>query len=207
MLSRLSFLSPYWLWLLFALPAIGMTTEALTSTNPRIFHILVHPSGEFSARFLIVTMMATPLAMLLKGWRGPIWLKKNRRYLGVAAFGYALLHTIFYILDKASVDTMINELPRLYIWTGWIAFLIFVPLAITSTDYFVRRMGRHWKTLQRTTYAAAVLTLIHWAALHNWSGTLPALVHFGPLIALESYRVWYWYLRPRKSRATAQTSA
>jgi sulfoxide reductase heme-binding subunit YedZ len=151
--------------------------------------------------------MATPLAMLLKGWRGPIWLKKNRRYLGVAAFGYALLHTIFYILDKASVDTMINELPRLYIWTGWIAFLIFVPLAITSTDYFVRRMGRHWKTLQRTTYAAAVLTLIHWAALHNWSGTLPALVHFGPLIALESYRVWYWYLRPRKSRATAQTSA
>jgi sulfoxide reductase heme-binding subunit YedZ len=207
MLSRLSFLSPYWLWLLFALPAIGMTSEALTSTNPRIFHILVHPSGEFSARFLIVTMMATPLAMLLKGWRGPIWLKKNRRYLGVAAFGYALLHTIFYILDKASVDTMINELPRLYIWTGWIAFLIFVPLAITSTDYFVRRMGRHWKTLQRTTYAAAVLTLIHWAALHNWSGTLPALVHFGPLIALESYRVWYWYLRPRKSRATAQTSA
>ena len=60
-----------------------MLGTALTSGDPRIFHELVHPSGEFSARFLIVAMMATPLAMLLRGWRGPIWLKKNRRYLGV----------------------------------------------------------------------------------------------------------------------------
>lgn len=189
-------ISPYWIWLLFAVPAIGMTYEALTSTDPRLFHRLVHPSGEFSARFLIVTMMATPLAMLLRGWRGPQWLKKNRRYLGVAAFGYAALHTVFYIIDKSSVDRMISELPQLYIWTGWIAFLIFVPLALTSMDYFVRKMGAAWKTLQRTTYAAAVLTLIHWASLHNWESSLPALVHFGPLVALEAYRIWYWYLRP-----------
>lgn len=87
MLKKLEFLNPYWLWLLLALPAIGMTIEALTSTDPRVFHILVHPSGEFSARFLIITMMATPLVLLLRGWRGPQWLKKNRRYFGVAAFG------------------------------------------------------------------------------------------------------------------------
>jgi len=197
MFKKLSFLHPYWLWLLFALPAIGMTNAALTSDNPRIFHILVHPSGEFSARFLIIAMMATPLVLLLKGWRGPLWLKRNRRYLGIAAFGYGLLHTIFYLIDKSSLDTVMSELPRLYIWTGWIAFVIFVPLAVTSTDYFVRIMGPRWKTLQRWTYAAAVLTLLHWAALHNWNGTAPALVHFGPLILLEAYRIWYWYLRPR----------
>ena len=156
-----------------------------------------HPSGETSARLLIVLMMATPLAMLLKGWRGPQWLKRNRRYLGVASFGYALLHTIFYLLDKASLTTVVDELPRLYIWTGWIAFIIFVPLALTSMDYFVRKMGTWWKWLQRWTYAAAVLTLVHWAALNDWDGAAPALVHFGPLIALEAYRVWYWYLRPR----------
>jgi len=197
MFKKLSFLHPYWLWLLFALPAIGMTNAALTSDNPRIFHILVHPSGEFSARFLIIAMMATPLVLLLKGWRGPLWLKRNRRYLGIAAFGYGLLHTIFYLIDKSSLDTVMSELPRLYIWTGWIAFVIFVPLAVTSTDYFVRIMGPRWKTLQRWTYAAAVLTLLHWAALHNWNSTAPALVHFGPLILLEAYRIWYWYLRPR----------
>lgn len=196
-MKRLSFLSPYWLWALFALPALFWTFEALTSDNPRVFHILVHPTGEFAARFLIVAMMATPLALLFRGWRGPIWLKKNRRYLGVAAFGYAALHTLFYLIDKASLATVMNELPRLYIWTGWVAFGVFVPLAVTSMDYFVRRMGPRWKTLQRWTYGAAVLTLVHWASLHDWGHPAAALIHFGPLIALEAYRVWYWYLRPR----------
>ena len=200
-MKRLSVLSPYWLWLLFAVPAIGMTYEALTSTNPRVFHMLVHPSGEFAARFLIVAMMATPLALLFKGWRGPRWLKKNRRYLGVASFGYAALHTVFYLIDKSSMATVVSELSRLYIWTGWIAFVIFVPLAVTSMDYFVRKMGPRWKTLQRWTYGAAVLTLVHWAALHNWGSIVPAMVHFGPLIALEAYRVWYWYLRPSRRQA------
>ncbi|WP_108387646.1 sulfite oxidase heme-binding subunit YedZ [Yoonia sediminilitoris] len=189
--------SPYLTWAVLASLGVMMTFTALTSDDPRVFHQLVHPSGETSARLLIVLMMATPLAMLLKGWRGPQWLKRNRRYLGVASFGYALLHTIFYLLDKASLTTVVDELPRLYIWTGWIAFIIFVPLALTSMDYFVRKMGTWWKWLQRWTYAAAVLTLVHWAALNDWDGAAPALVHFGPLIALEAYRVWYWYLRPR----------
>ena len=202
MLSRLSFLSPYGLWSLFALPGGLMLGTALTSDDPRIFHELVHPSGEFSARFLIVAMMATPLAMLLRGWRGPIWLKKNRRYLGVASFGYAALHTLFYVIDKGSMAGVINEVSRFYIWTGWIAFVIFVPLAVTSTDYFVRIMGPWWKTLQRWTYGAAILTLLHWAALHNWEHPTSAIVHFLPLTLLEAYRVWYWYIKP-KARAVA----
>ena len=202
MLSRLSFLSPYGLWFLFALPGGLMLGTALTSGDPRIFHELVHPSVEFSARFLIVAMMATPLAMLLRGWRGPIWLKKNRRYLGVALFGYAVLHTLFYIIDKGSVVGVINEVSRFYIWTGWIAFAIFVPLAVTSTEYYVRIMGPWWKALQRWTYGAAVLTLLHWAALHNWEHPTSAVVHFLPLTLLKAYRVWYWYIKP-KARAVA----
>ena len=202
MLSRLSFLSPYALWFLFALPGGLMLGTALTSDDPRIFHELIHPSGEFSARFLIVAMMATPLAMLLRGWRGPIWLKKNRRYLGVASFGFAALHTLFYVIDKGSMAGVINEVSRFYIWTGWIAFAIFVPLAVTSTEYYVRIMGPWWKTLQRWTYGAAVLTLLHWAALHNWEHPTSAVVHFLPLTLLEAYRVWYWYIKP-KARAVA----
>lgn len=191
--------SPYWLWLVLAIPALGMAYELATTLNPRIYHILVHPSGETSARLLIIAMMATPLTLLFKGWRGPLWLKKNRRYLGVAAFGYAALHTLFYLIDKSSLDRVITELPRVYIWTGWLAFVIFVPLAVTSTDRFMRLMGPTWKNLQRWTYPAAVLTLVHWAALHDWRSPMAALVHFAPLAALEAYRIWYWYLRPRNA--------
>lgn len=196
-----SLLYPYGLWALFALPAIAMTVAIFTSDDPTMLHQMVHPSGEFSARFLIVAMMATPLAMVLRGWRGPQWMKRNRRYLGIAAFGYALLHTILYLIDKAALDPVLSDLPKFYIWTGWVAFLIFVPLAVTSNDWFVRKLGRWWKWLQRWTYAAAVLTLAHWAALNDWGGLVPALVHFGPLIALEAYRVWYWTLRPRPAAA------
>jgi sulfoxide reductase heme-binding subunit YedZ len=200
-MSLRSRLSPWWFWALLAVPALPMISEAVSSTDPRIFHRLLHPSGEFSARFLIIAMMATPLSMLLRGWRGPRWLVKNRRYLGVAAFAYAALHAVFYLLDKASLDVIVGELGRFYIWTGWLAFAIFLPLAATSFDSALQRLGTWWKPLQRWTYAAALLTLLHWAALHDWNHPAAALVHFAPLIALESYRFWWNYLRPRPTRA------
>jgi sulfoxide reductase heme-binding subunit YedZ len=193
-------LSPYWLWILLALPGLGFISGLLTSTDPDIYHGLLHPTGEFSARFMIIAMLASPLALVFRGWRGPKWLKTNRRYFGVAAFAYALFHTVLYLIDEATVTNVLNDLPKLYIWTGWIAFAIFIPLAVTSMDYFVRVMGPWWKQLQRLTYVAAALTLLHWAALHDWGGVGPAFVHFGPLIVLEFYRVWYWYLRPRPNR-------
>ena len=199
-MKPLSRLSPWLLWALLSAPAFLMVAEAATSASDRVFHILVHPSGETSARLLIVAMMATPLSMLLRGWRGPRWLVKNRRYLGVAAFGYAALHTLFYVLDKGSLARILGEIDRTWIWTGWLAFAIFLPLAATSCDAAVRALGPLWKPLQRWTYAAAVLTLIHWAALHDWGHPAAALVHFAPLIALEAYRLWWNYFRPRPAR-------
>ena len=180
---------PYTFWALLSLPAIPMI-GGLASGDPKVIHELLHPTGEFAARFMIIAMMITPLVMLLKGWRGPRWLMKRRRYLGVAAFGYALLHTVLYLLDEGAIAFTGGEISKLYIWTGWLAFLIFVPLAVTSTDGWVRSMGPKWKALQRFVYAAAVLTLIHWASLHNWGGVGPALVHFVPLGLLETYRLW-----------------
>ena len=192
--------SPYWLWVLLALPAAGFVNAVTTSDDPKVFEAFLHPTGEFSARFLIIAMLASPLVLVFKGWRGPIWLKKNRRYFGVAAFGYAALHTLYYLIDAQTVERVLDALPKLYIWTGWVAFLIFIPLAVTSVDYFVRLMGPRWKQLQRWTYAAAVLTLIHWAALHDWGGIGPALVHFLPLGALEAYRAWHWSRRRSQHR-------
>lgn len=188
-------LAPYPFWALLALPPLLWTYEALTSENARILHILVHPTGEWAARLLILTLMVTPLAMLLKGTGVARWLRCNRRYLGVASFGYAALHTVFYLLDKGSLERVLGELERLYIWTGWLAFLIFVPLAATSMDYAVRKMGPAWKGLQRFVYVAAVLTLVHWASLHDWRHPAAAVIHFAPLVLLEIYRVADWARR------------
>ena len=195
MASAFQALSPYWLWVLLALPAAGFIAAGISSDNPNIHEDLLHPTGEYSARFMIIAMLASPLVLVFKGWRGPRWLKKNRRYFGVAAFGYAALHTLYYIIDVQTLQQVLTDAPRLYIWTGWVAFAIFIPLAVTSMDYFARIMGSRWKQLQRWTYLAAVLTLIHWAALHNWGGLGPALVHFLPLGALETYRAVYWTRR------------
>lgn len=180
---------PYFFWVLLSLPAVPMLI-GLSSGDPDAVHDLLHPTGEFAARFMIIAMIITPLAMLFKGARWPRWLMKRRRYLGVAAFGYAALHAVLYLLDEGMVAFTGGEISKFYIWTGWLAFLIFVPLAVTSTDGWVRRLGSTWKTLQRFVYGAAVLTLLHWAALHEWGGIGPALVHFVPLAALEAYRLW-----------------
>lgn len=193
MLSRLS---PWVLWGVLSLPAVGMILSAATAESTREVHGLLHPTGEMSARLLIVAMMATPLMLLFRRQRWPRWLVRNRRYFGVTAFGYAALHLAVYLWTEP-VGRWVAELGATEIWTGWVAFLIFVPLAVTSTDGWVRRLGTAWKPLQRMTYAAAVFTLVHWAALHDWGGTGAALLHFGPLIALEAYRVWWVRLRPR----------
>ena len=159
---------PYTFWALLSLPAIPMIV-GFASGDMRMIHQLLHPSGEFSARFMIITMMITPLTMLLRGWRGSRWLMKRRRYLGIAAFGYGLLHTILYLLDTGTVVLSGGEISKFYILTGWLAFFIFVPLAITSTNGWIRRLGSKWKLLKRWVYGAAVLTLLHWAALHDWA--------------------------------------
>ena len=195
-------LDPYWLWAVLALPAVSFVYQALTSTNPRILHILVHPTGEFAARFLIVAMIATPICLLLKTWRGPRWLRKNRRYFGVGAFFYAAFHTVLYLIDRADIARILEQATHFDMLTGWIAFAIFIPLAVTSADYFVRKMGTGWKALQRWTYAAAVLTFLHWAALHGWREPLPAIVQFSPLILLSIWRIWHVYSR-RRARAQA----
>lgn len=204
MKSYLARLHPYWLWLLFAGPAISLSLQVLTSSDPETLKSNLHPPGEISAIFMVVAMSATPLGLLFKGARVPRWLIRNRRYLGVSAFGYGLLHTVFYLIDKAALDPVISDLPNLYIWTGWLAFIIFVPLAATSNTWFVKRLGRWWKRLQRWTYAAAVLVLLHWASLYDWGGSQSALIIFTPLALLEAYRIWHRHLRPR-AQSSAQT--
>jgi len=178
------FNSLYFTWAVLAIPSVGMMTALMNGSEPGRF---LHPTGEFSARFMIIAMMLTPLSMLLPNSTVIRWLLKRRRALGVAAFSYAAFHTVLYVIDMGNLQAILDEFWLLGIWTGWIAFIIFIPLAATSNQTMVRRLKSGWKKLQRWVYLAAVLTLIHWIFIHNHVG--PALVHFLPLAALEAYRI------------------
>ncbi len=178
-------------WGLLALPAIPMVVAlsgggAAPDGRP-ITEALLHPTGEFAARFMILAMVITPLRMMFPRARWPVWLMRRRRYLGVAAFAYALAHTVLYIADMGTLRLILAEITALGIWTGWAAFALFALLAAISNDASQRFLLSWWKPLQRLVYPAAVLTLVHWIFVHNNLG--PALVHFVPLALLETYRI------------------
>jgi len=188
--------SKYILWLILAIPGIGLTSGFFRGTAE--YGMLMHVTGEFAGRFLVISLIATPLVMLFPKGRITKWLIRNRRFFGVAAFSYTLLHTIFYLLEK-SFGKIVDESLEIGMLTGWIAFFVFIPLAATSTDAAVKRMGANWKKLQRWVYLAAVMTFFHWALVNpespHWG---PALFHFVPVMLLSIYRLWFLFLKKKK---------
>lgn len=164
-------------WCLLSLPgllvAFGWWSGRIDTMD------MLHPTGEWSARMMIAAMMLGPLVSLLRPRPWLNWLVARRRALGVAAFAYAVGHLIFYLIDMGNLDDILAEILAPGIWTGWVALLLFVPLAATSNEAAVRALKAGWKKLQRLVYPAAVLTLLHWMWVHNsYTG---ALVHFAPL--------------------------
>lgn len=185
------------LWLLLAVPAALILHRY--ATVPDIWPgDLLHPTGEWSARFIIIALMLTPLAILFPGLRPVRWLVRHRRAFGVAAFLYAVLHLIFYILDMETVAAMLAELGAPGIWTGWLALLCMVPPALASNDAAMRLLRANWKRVQRLAYPAAVLTLIHWILVHD--GMASALVQFAPLILLQFIRLFRHFTSPPTQR-------
>jgi sulfoxide reductase heme-binding subunit YedZ len=174
------------LWALLSLPAAAMIHAYLTDPELWVGDLL-HPSGEWSARLIILALMLTPLSIVLRGRRWVAWLIRRRRAFGVAGFGYALLHLLFYLLDMATVENVLAEIAALGIWTGWAAFLLFLPLAATSNDASMRALKGGWKKLQRLAYPAAVLTLVHWLFVHD--NVAAALLNFAPLALLQAWRI------------------
>lgn len=176
----------YLLWALLAVPAAVLL--ARWAADPELWVAdLLRPTGEWSARLIILALAITPISMLLPGRDWVKWLVKHRRAVGVAAFAYALLHLLLYVLDMETVANMLAEAGAPGIWTGWAAFLCLLPLALTSNDRAVRALKAGWKRLQRLAYPAALLTLAHWILVHD--GLARALLTFAPLAALELYRI------------------
>ena len=174
------------LWVVLAVPALLVLQRF--ATVPEIWPgDLLRPTGEWSARMIIVALMLTPLEQLFPANRAVRWLIRHRRAFGVAGFGYAALHLIFYMLDMESVAAMLAEVGAPGIWTGWLAMLCLVPPALASNDAAMRLLRRNWKRVQRLAYPAAILTLAHWVLVHD--GMTSALVQFAPLMLLQLLRL------------------
>lgn len=147
-----------------------------------------HELGIGALRLLLITLAITPLRQLT-GWSA---LLRFRRMLGLYAFVYASLHfgvwlALDLVGDLSQVATEIARRP--FITVGFLAWLLLVPLAITSTTGWMKRLGRNWGRLHRTIYVIAALAVLHfwWIVKSDWRE--PAL-YAGILALLLGWRAW-----------------
>jgi methionine sulfoxide reductase heme-binding subunit len=144
-------LAPF-LWLLFR------TLTGRLSANP--IEDITLSTGLWALRWLLVSLAITPLRRLT-GWQRVI---QFRRMFGLFAFFYATLHLLTYvILDQGLAFEFIfaDVVKRPYITAGAIAFTLMIPLAVTSTRGWIRRLGRRWQLLHRLVYVSAAAACLH----------------------------------------------
>ena len=151
---------------------------------------LSHRTGDWSLRFLLLTLAVTPLRRL-SGWN---WLQKFRRMLGLFAFFYVCLHFGVYLIFDQFFDwrAIVEDVAkRPYITVGFAGLLLLIPLAVTSTHGMIRRLGRNWQRLHRLIYLIGGLGVLHYLWLVKADLGEP-LVYAGVLAALLGYRLWWW---------------
>jgi sulfoxide reductase heme-binding subunit YedZ len=164
------------LWLSALTPGawlVGGIFRGWLGANPA--ETLTHVTGMTTLVLLLVTLAVTPVRRLT-GWNPVIRL---RRPLGLFAFAYAFTHfTIWFafynVFDVGNMVADVRERP--YITVGFTAFLFLIPMAVTSTKGWIRRLGKRWNTLHKGIYVAATLGVIHFYWLVKADTRLPVLL-------------------------------
>ncbi|MGE5524620.1 MAG: sulfite oxidase heme-binding subunit YedZ [Rhodospirillaceae bacterium] len=161
---------------------------------------ITRTTGDWTLRFLLITLAVTPLRHLT-GWN---WLLRLRRMLGLYAFFYALVHLSSYVAFDHVFDVgeIVRDIvKRPFITVGFATLVLLIPLALTSTDAMVRRLGaRRWLMLHRLVYFIAPLGVLHFWWMVKRDLTEPA-IYAMMLTLLLGYRVF------RKTRQLARTAA
>jgi len=170
--------------------------------NPIEF--ITHSTGDWTLIFLLVTLSITPLRKLTRQY----WLISFRRMLGLFAFFYGSLHLTTYVwLDKFfDVHEMLHDIAkRKFITAGMTAFALMIPLALTSTKWSIRKLGKRWQVLHRLIYFSAAAGVIHYIWLVKADVKKPLEYAF-VLGMLLMYRVVAW-LFARKAMAKGVADA
>jgi methionine sulfoxide reductase heme-binding subunit len=172
------------------------------TANPIEF--ITHATGDWTLRFLIITLCVTPFRKILHLPE----LIRFRRMLGLFAFFYACLHFTTYIwLDKFfDLSEMWKDIAkRKYITVGFTAFLLLIPLAITSTAGWIRRLGgKRWQLLHRLIYFSAALGVIHYYWLVK-SAVIRPLTYGAIVAVLLLWRLFSSLLKRKQLRVNAVT--
>src|SRR5208337_1212694 len=156
--------------------------------NP--IQVITWSTGTWTLVFLMVTLSITPVRRLTKQY----WLIQYRRMLGLFAFFYVCLHFTTYIwldqfFDLRSIYKDVYKRP--FITVGFTAFVLLIPLALTSTKRSIRWLGKRWQVLHRLIYATAVLGVIHYIWLVKKDIRKP-LIYAAILGVLLLYRIVTW---------------
>ncbi len=192
------------LWALTLTPAAVTLVHAFTGGlgfNP--IETLTHRTGWWAIVLLVLTLAVTPLRRLT-GWH---WLVRYRRQLGLATFVYASLHLgVYAFLDLGLDLSHLGEdvLKRPFITVGFTAWLVLLALAVTSTQGWIRRLGRRWAALHRLVYVAAGLVSLHfvWGRKTIQAEPLVFAAAFAALLAARAVFAWR-----RRRRSAAPRSA
>ena len=174
--------------------ALGWQADAL-GANP--IETITRASGEWTLRFLLITLAVTPLRRLT----GLHWLLRLRRMLGLYAFAYATAHFAIYLwldqfFDWGAIARDILERP--FITVGFAAFVLLIPLVATSNSFAIRRLGgRQWQSLHRSVYAIAIIAVVHFWWLVKADVLEPAIYAL-ILAALLGVRAWWRELERRR---------
>ncbi len=142
----------------FILLVLQLLTDAL-GANP--IEAFIRHNGEWGLRFLLLTLTMTPLRYVLK----QSWPLRYRRMLGLFAFFYVCIHLSSYIVLDQFFDwaeIWADILKRPFITVGMTAFLLLIPLVVTSNKMMMKRLGRNWQRLHRLVYVIAVCAVLHY---------------------------------------------
>lgn len=184
----------------FYLLYLGLTNDL--GINPA--ETLQLETGTWALRFLVATLAITP-ARRLTGWNRLI---QYRRMVGLFAFFYAFAHVLTYlILDQSfALDQMMADVfKRPFITMGFIAFVLMIPLALTSTKGWIRRLGRRWQSLHRLIYVSGVAAAVHY--IWKVKVALGPPVYYAVAIALLLGFRLFWQLRAGKPLVAQRVKA
>lgn len=176
------------LWLACLAPVVWLAYGAFTNNlGPNPIEAITRGTGDWTLRFLLASLAITPVRRLL---RQPE-LIRFRRMLGLWAFFYAFLHLMTWVwLDKFfdPAEMWADVVKRKFVTAGMAGFLCLLPLAITSTTGWIRRLGKNWQRLHRLAYVAAAAGVVHYWWLVKSDIRLP-LMYGAILVVLMGLRL------------------